>query len=205
MIPKKVAYLTPLFYEQRPSEDRGRSWMLALAQSVTQASHGSWQVEVISYGESPFQEILQPGVTLRILPAVRQPTVPWDVLSWELPEVLAQADLVHIYDMHTRSGEMGLLVAKLLRKPICVSDLSNTSSSLGMDLQIATLADRLIPLSEDGWPGLESSEAPAEAPSSLLARPGLRRLSPGHPDESTGARLLAIYQDLVAGAKGVAA
>ena len=55
------------------------------------------------------------------------------------------------------------------------------------------------------WPGLESSEAPAEAPSSLLARPGLRRLSPGHPDESTGARLLAIYQDLVAGAKGVAA
>jgi len=173
---------------------------------VAQASCGSWQVDVISYGDSRSQEVLEAGLTLRILLAVQRPIVAWDVLSWELPEALAHADLVHIHDIFTRSGEMGLLVAKLLRKPVCVSDAGNTSSSLGMDLQIVALADRVISLSEDGWPGLESSEAPA---SSLT--PGLRRLSPGHSEEegqqlhATGARLLRIYQDLIAGVKDVAA
>jgi hypothetical protein len=185
MVPKRVAYLTPIFYQEATSQATDRRWLLALARSVVQASRGSWQVDVISYGDSRSQEVLEAGLTLRILPAVQRPTVAWDVLSWELPEALAHADLVHIYDIYTRSGEMGLLVAKLLCKPVCASDVGNTSSSLGRDLQIVALADRVLCLSEN------------------VAKPGA--VEEAQRLHATGAMLLRVYQDLISGVKDVAA
>jgi hypothetical protein len=181
----KVAYLTPLLYGQPLAGNRGVEFLLALARGVIQASHHSWDVELISFGEAARNEMLETGLSLRFLPAAKAPLVPWDVLSWELPRALDDAAVLHIFDIHTRSGEMALLVAKLQRKPVCVSDLGHVSSTLGKDLQIAELADQVIDLAE--W-GVAPGRHPQDA--GFLA---------------TGGRLLDLYQDLVLRAKGMAA
>jgi hypothetical protein len=185
MVSTRIAYLTPLFYDKSVAHEADRQFLLALARGIIQASQGPWQVDVISYGDVAGREALEAGLTLRLLRAARRPILPWDVLSWELPEALADADLVHIHDFATRTGEMGLFVAKLLRKPVCVSDLGNRSSDLGSDLQIADLADRIICFSECGVT--------------------VRAVNRETELQAVVARLLGIYQDLLARAQGIAA
>src|SRR5262249_55613537 len=87
---------------------------------------------------------------LRVLRAARRPSNPLDVLSWELPAAIADADLVHIHQAFTRCSEMGLLVAKQQRKPSCGTDHGGASSTLGWQLGILGLADRIIPYSNFG-------------------------------------------------------
>ncbi len=72
------------------------------------------------------------------------------MVSWELPSAIADADLVHFHQIYARSCEMGLLLAKQQRKPICVTDHGGHSSNLGMNLGFLELADRIIAYSDFG-------------------------------------------------------
>ena len=89
-------------------------------------------------------------MTLRVLKAAKRPSNPLDVVSWELPAAIVDADLVHIHQAFTRCSEMGLLVAKQQCKPVCVTDHGGTTSTLGMQLGSMELADRVIPYSNFG-------------------------------------------------------
>ena len=93
---------------------------------------------------------LLPGVDLARPEAARKPDNPADVVSWDLPEAIADADLVHIHQAYTRCSEMGLLVAKQQRKPICVTDHGGNSSPLGIELGSLELADRIFCQSDFG-------------------------------------------------------
>ena len=119
---RKIAYLTPLYFDETSCLGGGERFPLNLAIGVVHASGGTCEVELVSYGERSFGRPLRPGVSLRVLRADNRPARRTDVVSWELPEAIADADLVHIHSVYSRSGEIGLLLAKQQQKPLCVTD-----------------------------------------------------------------------------------
>ncbi len=150
MATRTVAYLTPLYFDERSYVGGGERYPLNLAKGVVEGSGGAYRVELISFGDSPRCLPLAPGVSLRVLTVARKPENPLDVVSWELPEALARADLVHIHQAYTRCSEMGLLVAKLQRKPVCVTDHGGFTSPLGAEVGSMDLADRIVAYSDFG-------------------------------------------------------
>jgi glycosyltransferase involved in cell wall biosynthesis len=147
---RKVAYLTPLYFADQSCVGGGERYPLNMAHGVVESSNETYEVELISFGERERREELARGMALRVLKASRPPSNPLDVLSWDLPAALAGADLVHIHQAFTRCGEVGMLVAKQQKKPICVSDHGGTTSPLGDRLGALELADRVVAYSDFG-------------------------------------------------------
>ena len=147
---KKVAYLTPLYFDEASCLGGGERYPLNLGIGVNEASAGEVEVELISYGAESLRRSYRPGVSLRVLKAANKPRNPLDVVSWELPEAIADADLVHIHMIYTRSNEMGLLVAKQHGKPVVMTDHGGMTSTLGIELGSLELADRLVAYSDFG-------------------------------------------------------
>jgi glycosyltransferase involved in cell wall biosynthesis len=143
----KVAYLTPQYFSDESYIGGGERYPMNFARGVAASGEG-FHVDLISFGRSPAEVELAPGVTLRVLTAAKEPANPLDALSWELPAALADADLVHIHHAYTRCSEVGLLVAKGLRKPICLTDHGGETSRLGQYYGIAELADRIVAQSD---------------------------------------------------------
>jgi glycosyltransferase involved in cell wall biosynthesis len=145
----RIAYLTPLYFDERSYLGGGERYPLNLARGV--AMDGRYEVELVSYSDdtSIRNSQLASGVSLSVLPAARRR---WGAerLSWEVADVIRSADLVHIHQVFTRSGEVGMLAAKLLRKPVCVTDHGGGSSALGRSLGILDLADRIVCYSRFG-------------------------------------------------------
>lgn len=150
MTTRRIAYLTPLYFDESSCLGGGERYPLNLAIGVVQSSRGAWRVELVSYGAKALVRELSPGVELRVLPAANRPRNPLDVVSWDLPELIAAADLVHIHMAFTRSSEMALLIAKHQRKPICITDHGGLSSTLGVELGSLELADRVVCYSDFG-------------------------------------------------------
>ena len=147
---RKIAYLTPLYFDERSCLGGGERYPLNLATGIVEASGGSCTVELISYGETSEQRTLRPGVTLRVLQIANRPGDRTNVASWELPAALADADLVHIHSPFTRSSELGILAAKQQHKPLCMTDHGGTASTIGLNLGSLELADRIIAYSDFG-------------------------------------------------------
>ena len=150
MVLRKIAYLTPLYFDEKSCLGGGERYPLNLAIGVVHASGGTCEVELVSYGDAPFRKSLRPGVSLRVLRADNRPANRLDSVSWELPAAIAEADLVHIHMAYTRSNEMALLLAKQQRKPICLTDHGGLSSTIGQNLGSIELADRIIAYSDFG-------------------------------------------------------
>jgi glycosyltransferase involved in cell wall biosynthesis len=147
---RTVAYLTPLYFDESSCLGGGERYPLNLARGVAETSDGRYRVELISFGDRPHRRALAPGVGLRVLRPAGKPANPLDVVSWELPEAIADADLVHIHQAYTRCSELGLLVARQQRKPICVTDHGGFTSPLGEEIGSLELADRIVAYSEFG-------------------------------------------------------
>jgi glycosyltransferase involved in cell wall biosynthesis len=147
---KKIAYVTPLYFDERSCLGGGERYPLNLAQGVVHASGKTCSVELISYGESSGWQMLKPGVSLRILRADNRPASPLDNCSWELPGAIADADVVHIHMAYTRSNELALILAKQQRKPLVVTDHGGESSTIGKNLGSLDLADRVTAYSQFG-------------------------------------------------------
>src|SRR5258708_1535873 len=109
---RKIAYLSPLYFDEGSSLGGGERLPLNLANWVVAGSGGRYEVELISFSNAPCRRKVGPGVSLRILTATGRPKNPLDVVSWELPEAIADSDLVHIHQAYTRCSEVGLLVAE---------------------------------------------------------------------------------------------
>ena len=147
---RKIAYLTPLYFDEASCLGGGERYPLNVAIGVVGASEGAVSVDIVSYGASALRKELRPGVSLRVLKAANRPANPLDVVSWELPDAIAEADLVHIHMIYTRSNEMGLLVAKQQRKPVVMTDHGGKSSTIGEELGCLELADRITAYSDFG-------------------------------------------------------
>jgi glycosyltransferase involved in cell wall biosynthesis len=150
VVARKVAYLTPLYFDQGSCLGGGERFPLNLAKGVAESAGGRYEVELISFSNAPAALNVAPGVTLRLLTAAGTPRHPLDVVSWELPEAIAPADLVHIHQAYTRCAEVGLLVAKQQRKPVCVTDHGGFSSPVVKQLGLLDVVDRVIAYSDFG-------------------------------------------------------
>ena len=147
---KKVAYITPLYFGDDSYVGGGERYPLNMAIGVVEASDGEFEVELLSFGRSSFRRQLHAGVTLRAMKAAYTPHCSLDNLSWELPDAIAEFDLIHIHQAYTRCSEVSYVVAKLHNKPICVSDHGGLSSPLGVQLGSLELADHVVCYSDFG-------------------------------------------------------
>ena len=146
----KIAFLSPMYFSDESYIGGGERYPLNLARGVVESSGGASTVELISFGASARTYPIAPGLTVRVLPAARPPLNSLDVVSWELPAALADADLVHIHQAYTRCSEMALLVARQQGKPIVVTDHGGTTSSLGTSVGALELADQVVAYSDFG-------------------------------------------------------
>jgi glycosyltransferase involved in cell wall biosynthesis len=154
-----IAYITPLFFDEDSYLGGGERYPLNLAKAA--AISGSHTVNLVSYGDVPEARTvpLVPGVTLSILPAASR-RLGAEPLSWDVVDMVADADVVHIHQVFTRSGEVAMLAAKLAARPVCVTDHGGTSSTLGRSLGVLDLADRVIAYSRFGASLVSDTDAP---------------------------------------------
>jgi hypothetical protein len=147
-----IAYLTPLYLTDRTVRAPEAESLLDLARGVVHHGGEAYTVEMIAFGPTGWEQEVADGVRLRVLPIAYRDGHPLDVLSWDLPLALARADVIHIHQANTRTGEMGLLLAKLHRKPVCLS-VQGRAGGLGASIDFSDLADCLVELgdpAEDG-------------------------------------------------------
>jgi hypothetical protein len=144
-----IAYLTSLYIADRSVRLPEAESLVDLARGVVHHGGGGFIFEVIAFGPAGWEEDRGGGVRLRVLPIAYRDGHPLDVLSWDLPLTLARADVVHIHQANTRTGEMGLLLAKLHRKPVCLSVRDRAGGGLGDSIDFSALADCLVDPAED--------------------------------------------------------
>ena len=150
MASRLIAYLTPLFFDESSYLGGGERYPLNLARGVHLATKGDYRIDLISFGREEKRFQIAEGVDLHVLPVAHTPRRELDVVSWALPAALAKADVVHIHQAYTRCAEMGLLVAKQLRKPVCITDHGGETSRLGIEIGHLELVDRVIAYSDFG-------------------------------------------------------
>jgi glycosyltransferase involved in cell wall biosynthesis len=141
---RRIAYLTPLYFADESYIGGGERYPLNLAIGVAESSDGEFEVEILSFGPRPVVRDLHPGVRLRVLPTAYRPQNPLDQLSWDLPDAIADADLVHIHQAYTRPSEVGIVLARLSGKPVCVTDHGGPSSPIGIEFGSLDLVDRVV-------------------------------------------------------------
>ena len=146
----KIAYVTPLYFSDESYIGGGERYPLNLALGVVASSNGAYAVELISYGPTARSYSVGPGLSVKVLKAARTPLNSLDVVSWDLPAAIAEADLIHIHQAYTRSSEMALLIAKQQGKPIVITDHGGTTSSLGTSVGALELADQIVAQSDFG-------------------------------------------------------
>jgi glycosyltransferase involved in cell wall biosynthesis len=150
MAPRKVAYFTPLYFDDSSCIGGGERYPVNLAKGVVLSTGSRYEIDVISYGRQSSIRELAPGVRLRILRVDRAPKNPMDAASWEVPSVVGEMDLVHIHMAYTRSSEIAILASKQQRKPICLSDHGGHSSWLGHSVGFLELIDQIVAYSDFG-------------------------------------------------------
>jgi glycosyltransferase involved in cell wall biosynthesis len=145
----RIAYVSPQYFADVSYVGGGERYVLNLARAVALAADDI-HVDVISYGPAAAATQVAQGVTLKLLRAANAPPEALDTTSWEIPEAIRDVDVVHLHQAFTQSSEFGLAAAKLLRKPVCMSDQGGQSSRLGQSLGSLELADRIICYSDFG-------------------------------------------------------
>lgn len=143
-MPFHITYLGLLDSDRATGLRRAEAHLGRLAQEVVAASRGEATVEIISCGPTPDSYTLAPGVTLTVLSLAGNPRTPWDSISWELPAKVESSDLVHLHESFSRTCEVGLLVAKLWRRPVCLTEYGVPGEWLAHELRLAELADIVI-------------------------------------------------------------
>ncbi len=147
---RTVAYLTPLYFDPASCLGGGERYPLNLARGVAASPGPPVRVVLISFGREAHRQTLGPGVDLQVLPLAGRAIHPLDATSWALPSALVGASLVHIHQPFTRCGELGFLIARQERIPVCVTDHGGDSSPLGRDAGMLEQVDRVIAYSDFG-------------------------------------------------------
>lgn len=156
---RRIAYVTSLYFADESCIGGAERYTQNLARGLVLESDGRYEVDLISFGACPFTKPIEPGVTLHVLEAANRPKDVVDVVSWALPAALDKADLVHVQQSRTRCGEVAILLAKQLRKPVCATDHGAFSSAIGMEYGLPGLVDSYVAYSDFGASLLPSGNA----------------------------------------------
>lgn len=155
----QVAVIAPHLSPAAP-RSRGARHAVELARAVARAGEGEWDVELVSIGPRADRRLLEPGLFRRELAADTRPDDPLDALSWELPDVLARADVAHVYEPLTRLGAMALVLAVQRHLPVCATQHgAGDGGGLAAEVGALELADLVVAFSRFGA-GLGPSRRP---------------------------------------------
>jgi len=163
----RIAFVSPTVAGARPFVDDGNRWPLALARTLTH-QHPDWTVEMVTFGPSATSTPLAERLVHTVL--AHDPTAQpdaWglvDEASWQLPGVLGRADLVHVFQPLTRTGEVSVLAARALGSAVVASEAGLRSSQLGASLGLLELADRVVCTSEFGLSTLPATDRAVVVP-----------------------------------------
>ena len=146
----KIACVTPMYFSDDSYIGGGERYPLNLSKGIVASTGGEYTVEIISFGPRSRVVPIAPGLTMRVLAVARPPLNALDVVSWELPAALIDADLVHIHQAYTRCTEMAILVAKQQGKPVVVTDHGGPTSALGTAVGCLEMVDHIISYSHFG-------------------------------------------------------
>jgi glycosyltransferase involved in cell wall biosynthesis len=145
-----IAYLTPLYFNELSCLGGGERYPLNLARGLVRASRGKSRVKLVSFGNAARLQVLEPGLMLQVLKVNGTPIQPLDVVSWQLPAAIADADIVHIHQAFTRFSEAALLAARQQQRWTCITDHGGHTSTVGVQAGSIELADRVICYSDFG-------------------------------------------------------
>lgn len=140
----RIAWLGLLDCDDATGNSRAHDHLVALAQQVAAASGFGWSIELVSCGGESHRRSVSAGVERVTLPIAGVAKTVWDRTSWELPAIIAGAVLVHLHDGFSRSCELALLLAKQLRKPLCVTHWGIEGHWLSSELSLVELADVVV-------------------------------------------------------------
>lgn len=143
----KIVFLTPLYFGDKSCIGGGERYPLNLARGILANGRPAVTVDIVSFGADDHTEWLEPGLRLRVLPdSARKGGL--SGFSWQLVRVIAEADILHVHQPFTTSGEVGILAGKLHSKRICMSHHGGSNSAIGEKLDILALADAVVCQSE---------------------------------------------------------
>lgn len=225
-MPIQITYLGLLDSDRVTGVDRAESHLCRLAKEVVAASRGGATgeatVELISCGTNPHTREIAQGVVRTVLPICGYPRTVWDAVSWDLPEKIAGSDLVHLHECFSRTCEVGLLAAKLWRRPVCLTEYGLPGDWLALELGLAELADTVICHSETAARGTQTTRKPQVVPCELdidwfgvpaewpipTCRPAPSQAGPKPPQidyRAVGQTLYSVYRRLLPAARREAA
>jgi len=151
----RVALPTPLSVDCL-THGGGRH-LVTLAHALVAASDGAVEVDLIACAAQRSRVRLAQGLWLRGLPWPSSGARNGASSAIELAEAIEAADVVHVQGVFTRLGETALLAARLLGRPVCVSDGGGRPSPVGRRLGILDLADTVVVWSRREAAALDTS------------------------------------------------
>ena len=117
---RRIAFVTPQHFGADGYIGGGERYPLNLARGLL-AADPSLQIDLIATGD-PRDALLEPGLTIRVLPISDRGATAHDDVSAALAGALGDADLVHVHQAFLRPSMVAILVAKFLGKPVVVTD-----------------------------------------------------------------------------------
>jgi glycosyltransferase involved in cell wall biosynthesis len=147
---KKVVHISPLYFEEGSHLGGGERYPANLARGIVGAARGTVSIEILSFGSQEAEVALAGGVVLRVLKGCRSRASNLDAFSWDLPAHIERADLVHVHQPYTATGQVASLLAKRHGIPLVATDLGGISNRIGHRLASLDLADRVVSISEFG-------------------------------------------------------
>lgn len=123
--------MTPQYFDAGSYIGGGERYPLNVARGLVAATDGGMHVTIVSFGPSAAQAEIDTGVSLRVLPVAYVPANRLNPVSWELPACLEDMDVIHVFQMFTRTGEAAILAATVLGKPVLSTDVGGHGSNVG--------------------------------------------------------------------------
>jgi hypothetical protein len=143
-MPQKIAFFGLVHGPLRDAFGDWEKHLASVAAAVVSRSQYALLVDLVAAGPEERENLVAPGVWLRVLPACGRPLIPTDATSWKLAEYLDGVSLVHIHAAVTGLCESATLLCRLRGLPLCITQNALAFDSLFTDLGLAQLADVVI-------------------------------------------------------------
>ena len=143
-MPRKVAFFGLVNGAARNAFRDWEQHLARVAAAVVARSDYTVVVDLVATGPAEREELVAPGVWLRVLPAVGRPVIPTDASSWQLADYLSGVDVVHIQAAATGLCESAILLCSLRNIPLCVTQNTLAFESLFADVGLVQLADVVV-------------------------------------------------------------
>jgi glycosyltransferase involved in cell wall biosynthesis len=139
----RIAFVAPLHFGARAYVGGGERYPLNLARGVLAASTDA-QVDLIAAGDEPRTVSPQPRLGVHVLPVTLPGRNAFDHVSAALVEALERVDLVHVHQAFTRPSQLAILVAKVLGKPVVLTDHGARANEIDSSVRYLDVVDRFV-------------------------------------------------------------